>query len=668
MWSKLFNLLYKLRNTIIPFTTKHIVFYRKISLINWKNRLFAHKSLRFRFIFYLTSLTFIIYSLIGIFIIRKIRYHAIESQKHEILINGEKYAQQLKYEMSSYLNQALGMANSSESNLDLPSEFRKKIYKNTLEKTLVSSPELLSVWLNIQLFSINPSWNYDFGRLRYTYYQLNKKIEFQEDILDTIDHNYSGDYYKIWKKGKIELSPPYYDVYEGENTKPILMTSICVPLFNSNKTYWGMVGVDIDLQYLQKFLPPVENATKSEVMILTDNGTIAVHSDTQKVGKSCKELYSQIFVNSIVCDSLLKGQHFHYLILQKKRTKNLVAIFPIQLGRDINAWSLLMMIPYSQVTKKANQLAFFAVIIMLAGLLVLVYFVYVLTDFLAKPLNESIHFAKKLSSGELTATLQYSKNDELGQLVEALNQMALNLKVMVKQVEHGAQLLASTSKTLSISSKTMLSTSYQHFDTTQKVNDNVTEIITFIQNNSQTSAEAEKVAKEAAMKIRQSVRMSSKATTSMHFITDKISAINEITLQTNILALNAAVEAARAGEHGKSFAIVASEVRRLAERSAQVSNEITSLLIQSQNDTEAAGNMLDLTIPQIEKNTLLIQKIIEQHRKQNEKLNEITYLMEKLNEVTKMNNDGAKNMAVFSEEIEEQAKKLKMVLEKFKVD
>jgi len=114
--------------------------------------------------------------------------------------------------------------------------------------------------------------------------------------------------------------------------------------------------------------------------------------------------------------------------------------------------------------------------------------------------------------------------------------------------------------------------------------------------------------------------------------------------------------------------VVAAEVRRLAERSSQVSTEITELLIQSQNDTESAGNMLDQTIPQIEKNTLLIQKIIEQHRNQSEQLKKINLFMDKLNEVTRSNNDSAKNMAVFSEEIEEQAGKLNRLLMKFKID
>lgn len=641
---------------------------RYIFSFQWRNRFLANKSLRFKFLFYLTLLTFIVYLTIGVVIIRKVRHQMFESSKHELVMNGEKYAQQLTYEMSSYLNQVVGMANVFESNLSITAELRKDIYKNTLHKTLSSSPDLLAVWLNVQLFTLEPHWKADYGRIRYTYYRSNQNIVLQQDILDTLGHNYAGDYYKIRKKKLIEFSPPYFDSYGQDTAHKILMTSICVPLYDSQNTFWGMAGVDIDLQQFKRFIPPMQEIPHGQAMIMADDGTIAVHADSTWIGKNFLSLFPDQVLNRNTWDSLLLNGQVHELVFTYEKRKMFSILYPIRLHEKTNVWSLAIMLPQSYLTKKANQFTIYAVLIIAIGLLVLMYFAYQLTDFLARPLDASIRFAQQLSAGNLTASIELNRHDELGQLVEALKKMAQNLKEMVRQVEEGAQTLGKTAKALSSSSKVMLSASYQQFDTTRKVNENVAEIISFIQQNNATSVEAEKVAKEAAMKIRQSVRMSSKASASMHFITDKIAAINEISLQTNILALNAAVEAARAGEYGKGFAVVAAEVRRLAERSALVSTEITDLLLQSQNDTEAAGNMLDQTIPQIEKNTLLIQKIIEQHRNQNEQLKEINLSMDKLNEVTKSNNDSAKNMAVFSEEIEEKAEKLKRLLMKFKVD
>lgn len=650
------------------FFTRSFNGIRYVLTFQWRNRFLAGKSLRFKFVFYLTLITVIIYLSIGIVIIRKVRHQMLESSKHELITVGEKYAQQLTHEMSSYLNQVIGMANVFESNLSIPAELRKDIYKNTLYRTLSTSPHLLAAWLNVQLFALDQNWKADYGRKRYTYYRDHQNIVLQEDILDTLGHNFAGDYYKIRKKRQIEFSPPYLDAYGHDSTHKILMTSICMPLYDTESNFWGMVGVDIDMQQFQRFLPQLEGVSNGQSMIVVDDGTIAIHSDSSWAGKNLVSLLSDNVLGRATWDSMLMSGLTHELNFTLGKKKMFGIFYPIRLHEKTNTWSLAIVIPQAYLTKKANQFTAYAILIFAIGLLVLVYLAYQLTDFLARPLEESIRFAQQLSAGNLNATLELDRNDELGQLADALNRMAQNLKDMVREVEKGAQVLGKTARSLSGSSKAMLSASYQQFDTARKVNENVSEIISFIQQNNATSTEAEKVAKEAAMKIRQSVRMSSKASTSMHFITDKITAINEISMQTNILALNAAVEAARAGEYGKGFAVVAAEVRRLAERSAQVSAEITELLLQSQNDTEAAGNMLDQTIPQIEKNTMLIQKIIEQHRNQNEHLNEINLSMEKLNEVTRTNNDSAKNMAVFSEEIEEQADKLKQLLMKFKIE
>ncbi len=654
---KIENFFYKLK------LKKVLVFILEV-LNRLYYKIFKGKSLRYRFILSIIGVTILIYAIIGYVIIHRIYNQTIQNEKDKLVAITNYYANSLTMEMNTYLNQTRGMANVFESNMNLDPEIRKLVYKNTLERTLTSSNQLLAVWLSIQLFTIDKNWKEDYGRLRYTYYKLNDQVNFQEDILDTSGHNLEGDYYKIRMKGNIDFSIPYYDYYGHDSSNMFLMTSICVPLFDSNNQFWGLAGVDIDLKVFQNYLPTLEGYKKSFAMMVSSNGSVAVHSNTEFNGKELKILYPDL-ANNII-DSIAHG--FEKIIHTKIDGKKYLMYFsPIQLAKNSNSWALVTAIPLSEIKKDAYSILLKTILIILLGLLLLMGFLFKLTDILAKPLNYSIQFAQKLSQGELNQKIEINNHDELGQLISALNQMAEKIKAMVIEVDKGADLLNKTARSLSSSSKAMLSASYQQFDTAKKVNKNVEEIIKFIYENSSTSTEAEKVAKEAAKKIKYSVRLSSKATTSMHFITDKITAINDIALQTNILALNAAVEAARAGEYGKGFAVVAAEVRKLAERSAQVAKEITDLLIQSQNDTEAAGNMLDQSIPDIEKNTLLIQKLLQQHKQQNAHLDDISNAMARLHEVTKNNNDSAKNMAVFSEEIEDQAEKLREILKQFKV-
>jgi methyl-accepting chemotaxis protein len=88
---------------------------------------------------------------------------------------------------------------------------------------------------------------------------------------------------------------------------------------------------------------------------------------------------------------------------------------------------------------------------------------------------------------------------------------------------------------------------------------------------------------------------------SMRSIADRISIIQEIAYQTNLLALNAAIEAARAGDHGAGFGVVASEVRRLADKSQTAAKEISNLASSSVEVADRSGQLLNELVPSIQK-------------------------------------------------------------------
>lgn len=644
-----------IKSQISPFLKKNSKF---------KFNFFAHKSIRYRFMVSILGISLLIYTIIGVLLLKRIREESINSAQAIADSRLQSMTNYMTAELNSWLNQTIGMSNVFQSSMQLNYNEKLELYKNSLQKTLNSTPDLLSVWLSVQLYTVDPAWNKEHGRIRYTFFKTPEESGYQEDKLDTLGFNTTGDYYKISVSKKLEFSEPYFDGF-GNSEKKYLMTSICVPMYNELGKFTGLAGVDIDLEKLRHYAKNVESLKNSYSIIISNGGTIVIHPDTSYTGKNIDELIISDR-NFSVLDSIKNGVSFS-TIKKINKENYYISFAPISLSNKTNPWSMALIVPMKTIKASSNKAFFLSILIAISGILFLLLVTYKLTDFLAKPLDDSIQYARKLGKGDLTASISIKKEDELGQLAKALEIMAESLKEMVKEISFGSGNLQKTSKSLSGSSKQLLSASYHQYDSSEKVSKSILSMLGHIQQNTDISNQAEAVSKEAQKKIKQSVRMSIKAVSSMHIISEKISMINDIALQTNILALNAAVEAARAGEHGRGFSVVAQEVRKLAELSKNAADEITSLLQQAETDAEASGNMLDQTIPDIEKNSKLINSILNSNIAQNSSVEEINKAVEQLNDITRQNNNAAKKMAVFSEEIEAQATRLNQLLKKFQI-
>ena len=189
-----------------------------------------------------------------------------------------------------------------------------------------------------------------------------------------------------------------------------------------------------------------------------------------------------------------------------------------------------------------------------------------------------------------------------------------------------------------------------------------------LQPNADNAIETGKIETIAAIDTKSSGEAVSDTVGVMKEIADRITITEEVSRQTNLLALNAAIEAARAGEHGKGVAVVAAEVRKLAERSQKAAGEINDHSCNSVEVAEKAGNLLIALVPNIQKTSELAQEISAASREQDAGAEQISKSMQQLDSVIQQNASASEEMASTAEELSGQAEQLSEMISFFAVN
>lgn len=243
-------------------------------------------------------------------------------------------------------------------------------------------------------------------------------------------------------------------------------------------------------------------------------------------------------------------------------------------------------------------------------------FVWITRRWLSHPLQQVIALAQHYAAGNLQATLATERQDEVGQLIHAINGIGDGLERIVSQVRHAAEEISFATDAIAASSGNIseqisrqassveeTSASMEQLGATVEQNaDNVSQALTLV-------AEAANAVQHGGDTVTRSVNTMSAINVSSQSIADITHVIESIAFQTNILALNAAVEAARAGEHGKGFAVVAAEVRALAQRSAQAAKEIDGLIENSISKVTEGHKLSEQTREAMENIVIRIEQV-----------------------------------------------------------
>jgi len=258
---------------------------------------------------------------------------------------------------------------------------------------------------------------------------------------------------------------------------------------------------------------------------------------------------------------------------------------------------------------------------------------------------------ERVEQGQLTQKLESHGRDEVAQLERMLGRMTLGLSALVADVRSSAALVAQAGNRLARSHRELAERTEQQAASLQQTASGVKQLVGTVEQNAQHAAEADgqaanvrRSAEEGSRSVTQAVDSVGAIQADTQRMTEMVAVIDSIAFQTNILALNAAIEAARAGEQGRGFSVVAGEVRRLAQRSAEEAARIRTLINASAqhvaggvDDIRAAGEGIGQVVEGVRGVAERMSRISSASAEQSAGLGEIADAVQQLDQITQRN-------------------------------
>jgi methyl-accepting chemotaxis protein len=336
-------------------------------------------------------------------------------------------------------------------------------------------------------------------------------------------------------------------------------------------------------------------------------------------------------------------------------------------------------------SKAINQLIHYARVGLLVAALVAVVVAVVvavsLTRSITAPLAESVRVADRVASGDLTGRLDTGRQDETGRLMTALQGMNTGLARIVGEVRTGSQAIDTSVSQLVSGNNDLSQRTEAQAASLEQASSSMEEFTASVRETADNARKADQLAQGAASSAERGSQAMTQVVGNMEAISassrkvaDITSVIDSIAFQTNILALNAAVEAARAGEQGRGFAVVAAEVRSLAQRCAQAAKEIKSLIVDSTEQIQHGGQLVDQVsesmsgiVAQAKQVSEVIADISRAAKEQSEGVGQVSHTVAQLERVTQQNAALVEEATAVTTALAEQAQHLAQVVAVFQL-
>ena len=470
-------------------------------------------------------------------------------------------------------------------------------------------------------------------------------------VIGAEDYDYPNEdwYANAAKAGK----PVWSSIYNWSDRPDVMSISSSYPVYDQTRKLVGVIGIDLILTQLNGFLQNLKVSPSGKIFILERDGLVVATSSGEKPyrmveGKAerLKILETQDpLIRATAQDLIDRFSNFSQITrsqqidLNQNGARNFVQVIPWQdnLGLD---WLIVVVIPESDFMAQINANTRTTILLSVAALIVAIIIGILTTRWVTQPLVQLNLAAKDLALGKWDKTVDIDRSDEVGQLAKSFNDMAMQLKdsfdklnsVIVQANQVGMKVTSSTAQ-IAAAGKQLEATVIQQAASTHEVKATAQEIASTsgeLAKTTETIAQKAQATAEAATNSQADLRDMASAmgqlanattliSTRLRILNENANNINSVVTtiakvadQTNLISLNAAIEAEKAGEYGAGFAVVAREVRRLADSTTVASGEIEQMVKEIQSSVSKGVREMDKFSKEVSNHVEIVDRISEQ--------------------------------------------------------